>query len=258
MQQGFKNMIYAFLDLATLGKGVSRKFNGYKLKLPVRFSRYFPENYESANFKFLSSTCGEGDIVFDLGAHIGLFSCISAQIVKKQGKVFAFEPTPATTALLKTTIHINRAEDIVIPVQQAMGAEKGKTTFYISDTQGDNSNSLISYLDDRKLNGVEVELNTLDDFYQTNVKGKVRFIKIDVEGAECSVLKGGKQFFQINRPFCILAVHPLPIQKNGDNLVDIYDFFVQLNYGIELQGRPITRDEFLQNTELIDLHLRPL
>jgi FkbM family methyltransferase len=250
--------IYSFLELVTFGKGLPKTVNGSKVKLPGKYIRYFPPDYESANFSFLKSCIGKNAVVFDIGAHIGLFSIIAAKTIGINGKVFAFEPAPATTKVLSQTIAINHLENVVIPVNAAIGKEKGTITFFVSNTEADNSNSLVSYKKDRKLNGIEVELNTIDNFVVEKKLTKIDFIKIDVEGAEYDTLLGGKNVFLNSRPACILAIHPEPIEKKGDKLEDIYDFLLQINYHITYQNKPITKAAFCANKEMIDLHLLPV
>ena len=253
-----KELVYKVIDLFTLGTGLRKKFNGYSVKIPTRFINYFPSDYEKENFSFLTTHAKTGSTVLDIGAHIGLFSVIASEVTGDKGKVFAFEPSPSTTSFLKKTIHINHKEAVIEPVQQAMSNEVGKITFFVSEDKIDNSNSLISYLDDRKLSGIEVDVTTIDNFVALkNIIG-VSFIKIDVEGAEYDALRGGTKVFTTQKPACILAIHPVPIKAKGDKLEDIYDYILKLNYSISCDNKPISREAFCANTELIDLHLLPL
>jgi len=249
--------IYSFLETITFGHGLPKTINGVNVKLPAKYIRYFPGNYEKDNFDFLKSSCGEAAMILDIGAHIGLFSTVAAKIAGPYGKVFAFEPAPATIPVLQQTIRINELGRAVIPVNQAMGKEVGKLTFYVSDDEADNSNSLISYKEDRKLNGVEVEVNTIDNFVMTKKLSKVNFIKIDVEGAEYDTLLGGRQVLKKYKPHVIVAIHPEPIEKKGDKLEDIFDLIDDLRYDIICNGKFITKEQFCSNRELIDLHLLP-
>jgi FkbM family methyltransferase len=250
--------IYNLLEKVTFGKGLPKSVNGIRVQLPAKYIRYFPSNYESENFTFLNNTCKEGAVILDIGAHIGLFATIAAKVSGIRGKVFAFEPAPSTLPVLNQTIRINKLAHLIEPVNQAMGKDTGKITFFISDEEADNSNSLVSYKDDRKLNGVEVDVNTIDNFVSSRQLAKVDFIKIDVEGAEYDTLRGGIEVFKKLRPCFILAIHPEPIQKKGDRLEDIYNLLQELNYDISYNNKPMSKTEFCNNTEMIDLHLRPL
>jgi FkbM family methyltransferase len=249
---------YNMLEAITFGQGLPRKVNGVQVKLPAKYIRYFPTNYEQDNFDFLYANCKEGHTVLDIGAHIGLFSTIAAKKVGVHGKVYAFEPAPATVPVLKQTIRINQLQQHIFPVQQAMGAGAGHITFYVSNTEADNSNSLVAYKEDRQLNGVQVVVNTIDNFVQENKLQQVNFLKIDVEGAEYDTLKGGVETFKHFRPHFILAIHPEPIQKKGDSLADIFDLLLSLQYQLTCEGKAITKTFFCNNRQLIDLHASPI
>ena len=117
--------IYSFLETITFGKGLHKTVNGVRVKLPAKYIRYFPSNYEEDNFAFLKSCCGDGATILDIGAHIGLFSTIAAKAAGEYGKVFAFEPAPNTVPVLQQTIRINHLGHLISPVNQAMGREVG-------------------------------------------------------------------------------------------------------------------------------------
>ncbi len=253
-----KEVIYKILDVFTGKKGLTKSINGYSVKLPTRYINYFPSDYEQENFEFLKQHIKKGDCVFDIGAHIGLFSVIAAQITGNTGKVFAFEPSTETNALLQQTIAINQLDGIIQAHMEAMGAVSGKTTFYVSAVKGDNSNSLVSYKDDRQLFPLEVDMYCIDDFVKNNDIQSLSFIKIDVEGAEYDALLGAQHTLKNLRPVCIVAIHPEPIAAKGDSLEKIYDLIAGNNYQIYYQKKIISKKEFCINRELIDLHILPI
>lgn len=253
-----KEIIYKLLDIASIGKGLKRTVNGHTLRLPTRYFKYFPKTYEAENFEFLSENCKPGSVIIDIGAHIGLFSIIAAQVTGKKGKVYAFEPAPGTYALLQKTVAINHEEQVVETLQKAVGKENGKITFFVSDNKADNSNSLVNYKEDRSLHGIDVAVTTIDNFVQEKKITTLDFIKIDVEGAEYDTLQGASATLKNLRPACIVAIHPQPIAAKGDRLEDIYDFIIGCNYRIMVDKKEFTKAALLANTGLIDLHIYPL
>ena len=253
-----KEFIYKLLDAASMGKGLKRKVNGHTLRLPTRYFKYFPKTYEAENFEFLSESCKPGAVIIDIGAHIGLFSIIAAQVTGKLGKVYAFEPAPNTYALLQKTIVINHEEQVIETFQKAVGKENGKITFFVSKNQADNSNSLVNYKEDRTLHGIDVAVTTIDNFVKEKNITRLDFIKIDVEGAEFDTLQGAAETLKNLKPVCIVAIHPEPIAAKGDKLEDIYDFIISCNYRITLDKKDFSKAALLVNTELIDLHIHPI
>jgi FkbM family methyltransferase len=252
-----KQLAYNFLCLFWGKTGLPRTINGYELRLPVRYFRYFQEDYEADNIRFLQSHVAPGAVVLDVGAHIGLFSVIAAKCVGHGGHVVAYEPTPSTFRLLKHTIRINQLLDVVIPVTAAVGHETGEINFYVSDNAADNSNSLVAYKTDRKLYSVTVPLTTIDQEVKQRGLSRVDFIKIDVEGAEYDTLRGAYETLVKFKPRVIFAIHPDAIAGKGDSLHAILEELHRLPYTFTNQGNPISDAEFLSNRMLIDLHLVP-
>jgi FkbM family methyltransferase len=252
-----KELIYKIVNFFTFGRGLGKSYHGHAVRLPTRYVNYFPAGYEKDNFDFLTAAVKQGDTVLDVGAHIGLFAVIASKLTGANGKVIAFEPAPATFNLLQQTVKINKAANIITTIQKAVGSEPGKTTFFISDSVADNSNSLVSYLGDRPLNGIDIDITSIDTIATEKKLEKINFIKIDVEGAEYDTLRGAAVTFKTFRPHAIVAIHPVPIVAKGDKLEAIYDLIVSLNYRITLDGKDLSREAFLQNRELIDLHIYP-
>ncbi len=252
-----KEIIYKIINIFTFGKGLSKTFHGYKLRLPTRYLNYFSSDYETSNFLFIKNNIKKGDVILDIGAHLGLFACYAAKVINSEGKIYAFEPAPSTNALLQKTISINKMNNVIEGRSEAMGLKSGKCVFYVSRLKGDNTNSLVEYVSDRNLTGIEVPVSTIDDFVKSKELKQVNFIKIDVEGAEFDTLRGGENTFKNLRPTCILAIHPIPIRKKGDTLEDIYDFIVRCNYTILSDNKILSKESFCETTDLLDLHLLP-
>jgi FkbM family methyltransferase len=253
-----KEIIYKVVDFFTFGRGLKKTFNNlYDVRLPTRYINYFPSNYEEENFNFLKKSVSKGGVVLDIGSHIGLFSIVASRLVESSGKVYAFEPSPTTFSILKKTIAINNVDKSVFPFQKAVGANEGTIQFYISNDSIDNSNSLVKYLSDRELKGIDVAITTTDIFVQEQQINKIDFIKIDVEGAEYDTLMGAKNTLLKFRPNCMVGIHPLAIKAKGDDLNKIYELIKECNYNLYVEGKEITKEYFLSNNELIELHIIP-
>jgi FkbM family methyltransferase len=247
-----RNAAYTLLDLVTLKKGIVRNINGMKVRFPAKWSRYYPGDYESENYTFLQQQVKTGMQILDIGAHIGLFSACSSQLTGPTGKIICFEPTPGTFSILKETLRLNHCDNVTA-VQAAVSDKEGNATFYVSSTAGCNSNSLIKNEWGGNPVGYDVKLVTIDSVVVAN-SIKPDLIKIDAEGAEQDVLKGGMKTFKDNRPVLILGLHPSFIKEKGDSLEAIWDLLASIPYKIKLDGKEMKRQDFCNHDQLFDVH----
>jgi len=146
--------------------------------------------------RLYASFVGAGDLVFDVGAHVGDRSLAFAGL---GARVIAFEPQPMLAAWLRRNLSGKSRIDVV---EQAVGAEVGTGCLQIS-----RSTPTVSSLNERWTRAigarnpgfsgvrwdrrVEVPVTTLDRLIATH--GRPRFCKIDVEGHEAEVLAGLSQ-----------------------------------------------------------------
>jgi len=134
-----------------------------------------------------------GDVVIDVGANVGYYTLIAAKLVGPQGRVYAFEPDPTAFALLTTNIELNGYTNVVA-INEALGSEPGELELFLSRTNhGDHR--LYDPGDDRV--AVTVKVTTLDAAL-ADVHG-IDLIKIDTQGAECSILEGASAVLQRER-----------------------------------------------------------
>ena len=138
----------------------------------------------------------------DAGANIGLFSLYARAL--GAGKVYSFEAVAETSRILRRNLALNGA---MKAVNIALGAEKGKAEIKFN-TRGEGSSMIdcgdagvnreITY-SGRRL----VKVVPLDSL----VKGRVDFIKIDVEGYEKNVLLGAERIIKKYKPVLSLAAY---------------------------------------------------
>ncbi|MCX6926239.1 MAG: FkbM family methyltransferase, partial [Verrucomicrobia bacterium] len=143
-----------------------------------------------------------GDTVLDIGANIGIVSVWLSKLVGKKGSVHAFEPNPEIYATLEKTIQRNQATNIhAHPV--ALGAKAEQKELRIL---GGNAGSGSLILNDNQADCkvFSVPVRTLDSIVAQEKLEAIRLIKIDVEGFEAEVLRGGLQVLKSIRPQVVL------------------------------------------------------
>ncbi|TMI06134.1 FkbM family methyltransferase [Candidatus Bathyarchaeota archaeon] len=133
----------------------------------------------------------QGEVVVDVGAHIGRYTLIAA---KQALKVVSIEPDPSNFAMLESNIKLNEFCN-VIPLQLAASSSHGKRRFYLANG-GDTGTSSLERswfwtLDAGvKRKEIEVECETLDSVVDSLGLEQIDWLKIDVEGHETAVLEG--------------------------------------------------------------------
>ncbi len=126
-----------------------------------------------------------GATVWDVGAHIGFFTALAARCVGPGGRVHAFEPLPANRIRLLETIEMNGLEAVEVH-PTAVADRAGTRQLY-----GHSSTSMWSLVERANVQHIEVPCVTLDGLLAERSFGIPALVKVDVEGAELDVLRGG-------------------------------------------------------------------
>jgi FkbM family methyltransferase len=185
----------------------------------------------------IQSLLSPGDIVAEVGGHIGYLSLHFAQCVQAStdGRVFVFEPGINNLPYLRKNLSGKEGIEII---EAGCGETNGKLDFYMDDLTGQN-NSFVQDFEGLEQNsklapGVKVTVSSvpvkvlrLDSFFSD--KQKPNFIKIDTEGFELSVLKGCSDLFRSSPcPIFMIEVQANQIaisnifSESGYKIFDVY------------------------------------
>jgi FkbM family methyltransferase len=185
----------------------------------------------------------EGNIVIDVGAHIGPYTLKASSLVGVNGKVLAIEADPSNYDILNRNIDLNKFTNATAVNYAAYSKEEKIKLYLPSKEEEEKESSHTKYntiIQDRTHNEtkfVEVQANTLDYLLQSNgIKHeKVNWIKIDVEGAEFEVLKGAKDILSKSYNISLLIeIHNLSA-ANTNLYEPIKEFLNSYNYKIDFE-----------------------
>lgn len=161
-------------------------------------------SYEYDKQKLFVKTIKEGSVVYDIGAHVGFYTLLASVLVGPRGKVIAFEPLPRNIRYLKEHVRLNRCDNVLI-VEAAVGDESGIASFE------EGTNSYTSHLSSKGC--IKVRTVNLDDLVLSGEIPLPDYMKIDVEGAELSVLSGAKSILSNYHPTIFLATHGIEVHQ---------------------------------------------
>lgn len=176
------------------------------------------------NCKTLTDGC-----VYDVGAHVGVFSLIAALSGNGITKVYAFEPTPWNHRTLKLNVAKNHLEHKVVPFELALGDFNGQACIRGIPESGWGGSSIHRgpKPGEKKIN---VQVAKGDDLIATRRLKRPAIIKIDVEGFEFEVLRGFERTLQNDRPALFLELHPEYLRQTGKTEADVHDFLAGMGY----------------------------
>lgn len=163
--------------------------------------------YEPAESHFLTAVARTAEVVFDIGANCGWYTChFAAGMRGAAPRLHAFEPVPATHADLARNVALNGLGDRVVLNATGFGAEAGTLTMYVPRFQGSSAASLGNLHPDDDPVEVSVAIDTLDAYAVRHGIDRLDMIKCDVEGAELFVVQGGLETIRRHRPVIFLEL----------------------------------------------------
>ena len=198
-----------------------------------------------------------GNIVVDLGANIGYFTCLLAKIVGEGGKVFAFEHDPRNLKLLRRNVQENDYKNVII-VDKAVSDVNGSCTLYSSQKKF-GANRIFESKKNQTRDFIPIKSETicLDDYFEKqNLLKKIDFIKIDIEGSEFRAFNGMKKILELNNNLKIFTeIAPSLLEDAGSSGKQVLDFLQEhkfINFFIS-DNRKNTLSKITKNELLIQL-----
>jgi FkbM family methyltransferase len=155
-----------------------------------------------------------GDVVYDIGANIGVVTMLVATAKSAGGvRVHAFEPEPRNAEHLEQNILLNGLRNVRIH-RCALGKRNGTITLFVDGQTGEGTHSIMEDHRDGRAT-LEVVLRRGVDAAE-HIGNPPDVLKIDVEGAEWEVLSGFEDLLRIGRVREILVeVHPESLRAAG-------------------------------------------
>ena len=216
---------------------------GHKMTIDMNigFQRrvFFSGQYDDFELAFVQKFLGTNIVILEIGANIGFYSCGYAQIFRGHNcQIHAFEAVSKTHQRLQHNVSANGFDASIKAYHIALGEKPGTLKMYITG-EGDTSNAVgemnirqedADDMANKKGTTENVEMTTLD-LWQEKIKlSKCDFIKIDVEGAELFVFRGGHRLLDQFRPIIYGEFNTYWLQNVGLTFCDVMTFFDSFDY----------------------------
>jgi FkbM family methyltransferase len=138
-----------------------------------------------------------GDTVYDIGANIGYVSLSLAKRVGPGGMVIAFEPVPRNIEAFRQNIEVNGLTNVRL-LEVAASTHAGDAVIRMAENP--STASLVWHRNDPSASEFHIKTVSIDELVEAGEITYPKFVKIDVEGAEGSVLRGMRRTLAAARP----------------------------------------------------------
>jgi FkbM family methyltransferase len=205
-----------YLEAEVKGQTIKLAYTEVKPKNYYSSKYYSPElitilNELEGYFKHYTPTAG--DYVIDCGAYEGGMTIIMSRLVGHDGKVIAFEPFADALKVLKKNVKLNELDNVIIVEKGAWDVE-GCLPFLSNDVGSkidDNGESMIRVTTiEKEINDLGIPLN------------KIKYVKMDIEGAEIQALEGCKNLMINGTNFAIASYHVVDGEQTYKKLEQMF------------------------------------
>lgn len=178
--------------------------NGYLGQFTVQLDtvsdierRMLSGTYEPTTQAIVARFLKPGQQALDIGANVGAIAMALAKAVGPTGRVDAFEPGPPIFEKLQENIRLNPQLTHLHTHRLGLADQGGELRWQVS--QNDPGNATMLWTDDTRPTTV-VTVTTIDEFVRTTGIAAIHFVKIDVEGMELKVMRGGAESIRRHLP----------------------------------------------------------
>ena len=165
-----------------------------------------------------------GNTVVDVGVHVGRHFSRFQEIVGTTGRVVGFEPVPA---FLERSLPLCKQQSEIR--QLALSEQPGSSEFlFMADAPGESGFRERVTPSERGVTPITVTISTLD--MEARNFSSLNYIKIDTEGHEISIIKGGQQTISRFRPIISVEWGQPTYELYGHSKSDIFTLARSLGY----------------------------
>lgn len=192
---------------------------GWRCEFPVengeQFIGYMGKTEDLHLLRAMAAVLKPGDICWDVGANVGIYTSMMAKMVGQEGMVVAFEPEGGSRSLLHANVKANGASNVRIEAL-ALGRQEERMVMVASDQAFSGVHHIDEHADPYATDAMTVQVLPGDMLVADGKAPGPDFVKIDVEGFEVEVLEGMREL--LRRPqlrAALIEVHFALLESRG-------------------------------------------
>lgn len=232
--------------------GISVKINNEDYVVSAHVARGLGSVIDEVPLKLLSNLCKEADVLFDIGANIGIIAMILAKKMKPGTTIYSFEPAPVSFKYLADTARVQKGNAKIKAENVAISNEDGKLYF---TNDGHSCTNHVATADEAGV--ISVDAITMDSFCKHN-KVVPQVVKVDVEGAEYLALQGMRDTLKNNNCTVLMEMHLIQLKESGVSGQMFADIIDEVGYkAFSETGAEIASNEVMSHACVILAREKP-
>lgn len=165
-------------------------------------------------------------VFLDIGAHFGIFSFAALHYGSPESRATAVDPSGIAIQMIQRVAKLNNLSDRVRTIQAAAGKQEGELEMVEAGVTA--AGYMVMPTDHPPTDRTRIPLTTIDSLATSG--GNPTLIKIDVEGFELDVLRGGRRTLgRESIPIC-LELHNMIIRERGGHPKEVLHLLGELGY----------------------------
>lgn len=206
--------------------------------LPEGNAIYYYGFFEANLTNFFINFLREGDVFYDVGAHVGYYTTLGSNLVGNSGQVHSFEPTPRTfqslAANVRDKINVCVHNNAVMDTETEIEFSDYGPKFSAFNSYKNRVGVDVGFLPSPEK--VNVRTISLDAYTEKN-NLKPTLIKIDAEGAEHIILQAMTNILSTHKPVVTIEVAGNDEWKNNcHDSIALLKKYGYVGYEISLEG----------------------
>jgi FkbM family methyltransferase len=202
----------------------------------IDFSIYLFGVFEKSTVNTYRKFLSPGGIALDIGANMGAHTLPMAHAVGPHGKVYAFEPTQYAFSKLTRNVSLNPELAKHVHIEQMMLSDQDNSppppalysSWKLATARGSRHPKHLGQLMDT----TGAMIRKLDTYADQSKLSRIDFIKIDVDGNECAVLRGAQRVLARHQPKMLMEFMPYGLEESGHSLKELMELLKSNGYAI--------------------------